>query len=94
MYYVRGTVKKFLEFSDLDCLVQHEFVSPGHCVTGYWSFLRATFAQVVLCSSEEEARPLLSIISETGVAIWSETEFGPTGMVPADSDLYLILWQD
>jgi hypothetical protein len=33
---VRGAVKKFPEFFDIDCLVRHEFVAPGQSVVGHY----------------------------------------------------------
>jgi hypothetical protein len=33
---VRGAVKKFSEFFDIDSLVHHEFVLPGQSVTGHF----------------------------------------------------------
>jgi hypothetical protein len=35
-FYIRGTIKKFPEFFDIDNLVHHEFVSPGQSVTGHF----------------------------------------------------------
>jgi hypothetical protein len=34
--YLRGALKKFPEFFDIDCFVHHELVSPGQNVTGHF----------------------------------------------------------
>jgi hypothetical protein len=37
---VRGAVKKFPEFFDIDGLMLHEFVPPGRSVTGHYAVRR------------------------------------------------------
>jgi hypothetical protein len=50
---LRGAVKKFPEFFDIDSLVHHAFIQPGQ---SYWSFLRARFAEVARWSWKEAAQ--------------------------------------
>jgi hypothetical protein len=46
-------------FFDIDGLVHHKFVPPAQC---YWSFLRASFAEVAQCSSEEAAQQVAGTV--------------------------------